>query len=78
MQYRIALNKKSYKRWACAPLFFLKEYRQSAKNFPKSKVENVIHVLKEYDLKSKGIDFNSTNTKEEELLKEMVWKILHA
>ncbi len=58
--------------------FFLKEYRQSAKNFPKSKVENVIHVLKEYDLKSKGIDFNSTNTKEEELLKEMVWKILHA
>ncbi len=57
--------------------YFLKEYRSTAKNFPSSKVKQVVHLLREYDLKSKGVDFNTTNTQDGELLKEMIWKILH-
>jgi DNA polymerase-3 subunit delta len=57
--------------------FFLKEYRNAAKHYSAAKVVVIIGILKEYDLKSKGIDFNSTNTDEGELLREMVWKILH-
>ena len=57
--------------------FFLKEYRFTARQFPFNKVVKVIHILKDYDLKSKGIDFNKTNTDDGQLMKEMVWKILH-
>lgn len=57
--------------------FFLREYRQAARNYSSEKVKKVIGILKEYDLKSKGIDFNKTNTGDGELMKEMVWKILH-
>lgn len=57
--------------------YFLREYRATAKQFPHSKVTAVIGILREFDLKSKGVDFNSSNTNDGELLKEMVWKILH-
>lgn len=57
--------------------FFLKDYKTAARNFPVQKTEEVIGMLKEYDLKSKGVGFNSTGKKEGELLKELVWKILH-
>ncbi|MEM9991971.1 MAG: DNA polymerase III subunit delta [Bacteroidota bacterium] len=57
--------------------FFLREYRTAAQHFPRGKVVRVIGILKDFDLKSKGVDFNKTNTKDGELLKEMVWKILH-
>lgn len=57
--------------------YFLREYRTTAKHFPRSKVVGVIGILREFDLKSKGVDFNSGTTKAGELLKEMIWKILH-
>ncbi len=57
--------------------FFLKEYRQTAREYPKAQVEVVIDLLREYDLKSKGVGYVSTGKAEGGLLKEMVWKILH-
>lgn len=57
--------------------YFLKEYRATARTFSLERTEWVIQVLKEFDLKSKGVDYNSTGKPEGELLKEMVWKILH-
>lgn len=57
--------------------YFLKDYRQATKYYSAAKVATIIGILREYDLKSKGIDFNSTNTDEGELLREMIWKILH-
>lgn len=53
----------------------LNEYRASAKNFPAHKVEQVMQLLHEYDLRSKGV--NDTGSKEGALLKELVYKILH-
>ncbi len=57
--------------------FFLREYRLAARHFPRHKTEQVIGLLKEYDLKSKGVGFNSSGKPEGELLKEMVYRILH-
>lgn len=55
--------------------FFLKQYRVAAKNFNRQRTERVINILKEYDLKSKGVERDSTP--DTELLREMIFKILH-
>ena len=65
--------------------WFLKEYRTAAANFPVRYCERAIAVLKEYDLRSKGIHLSADiadkeigeNTPPGELLREMIWKILH-
>lgn len=56
--------------------YFVQEYEQAAKNYNFDKTCQVISLLREYDLKSKGLD-STGNTDEGELLKELVWKILH-
>lgn len=55
--------------------FFLKDYQVAARNFSPKKAEQAISILRDYDRKSKGINNNSTD--DGELLKEMVYKILH-
>lgn len=55
--------------------YFLKEYKLAARNFNLFHTKKVIHLLKEYDLRSKGVENDSTS--EGELMKELVWKILH-
>ncbi|MBU0765526.1 MAG: DNA polymerase III subunit delta [Bacteroidetes bacterium] len=55
--------------------FFVNDYRQAARNYGAAKVIRVISILREYDMKSKGVD--SASYEPGELLKEMVYKILH-
>lgn len=55
--------------------FFLKDYRLAARHFSKGKTEQVIDLLHEYDMKSKGVNRDSTT--ESELLRELVYRILH-
>ena len=55
--------------------FFVQDYQIAAKNFPVHKLVSVISNLKEYDLKAKGLD-NASAT-DGELMKELVFKILH-
>ena len=57
--------------------WFLRDYKAAAANFPQSKTIQIISILKEYDLKSKGIEVDMTNTGEEELMKELFFKILN-
>lgn len=57
--------------------FFLRDYRSAMKNFSFQRTEKVIALLREYDLKSKGVDYNGTGKPEGELLRELVWRILH-
>lgn len=57
--------------------FFLREYRAAARAYPRWKTEHVLSLLKEFDLKSKGVDYNSTGKPDGQLLKELIWKILH-
>lgn len=55
--------------------FFVGDYERAAKNFSVGKLKSIFGYLREYDLKSKGVDRGSSS--EGELLKEMVFKILH-
>jgi DNA polymerase-3 subunit delta len=57
--------------------YFLRDYRATLPHFPLQKTAQVIGFLKEYDLKSKGVDYVTTGKEEGELLKELVWRILH-
>ena len=57
--------------------FFLREYRAAARNYSIEQTEQVIHLLKEYDMKSKGVGFNTVGKNGGELLREMIWRILH-
>jgi DNA polymerase III subunit delta len=55
--------------------FFLKDYEMAARNYNVGKLKAIFSYLRDYDLKSKGVDSGSAT--EGELLKEMIFKILH-
>lgn len=55
--------------------FFVNDYQVAAKNYNLKKLIEIIGYLREYDLKSKGIDNISAD--DGELLKELLYKILH-
>jgi DNA polymerase-3 subunit delta len=55
--------------------FFLKDYEFAAKNYSTAKLKAIFSYLRDYDLKSKGVDSGAAT--EGELLKEMIFKILH-
>ncbi|MFN0014752.1 MAG: DNA polymerase III subunit delta [Saprospiraceae bacterium] len=57
--------------------FFLKEYKLAAKNYPLQQTEHILYLLREYDLRSKGVNTDTTNTGDEELMKELFFKMLH-
>jgi DNA polymerase-3 subunit delta len=55
--------------------YFVKEYERASKNYSFPKLTHIISLLREYDIRSKGVDNASTG--EGELLKEMMFRILH-
>ena len=55
--------------------YFMSEYELAAKNYSVAKLMNIFNYLREYDMKSKGVE--DTGTDEGDLLKELVYKILH-
>jgi DNA polymerase III subunit delta len=56
-------------------LFFVGEYEIAAKSYPVGKVVQIISLLREYDVKSKG--FGNVSASAGDLLKELIFKILH-
>ncbi len=55
--------------------YFVSDYELASRNYSPVKVINIINLLREFDMKSKGVgDLSST---EGDLLKELVYKILH-
>ncbi len=55
--------------------YFVPEYESAAKSYSQQQTVQIISYLREYDLKSKGV--NNGSTDEGSLLKELVYKILH-
>jgi len=55
--------------------FFLPDYELAAKHYSASKVVQIIGLLREYDLKSKGV--GNVSVTPGYLLKELTYKILH-
>lgn len=56
--------------------FFVKDFTYAANNYSIKQTVRAIELLAEYDLKSKG--YNNTSSTDGELLREMIYKILHA
>jgi DNA polymerase III subunit delta len=54
--------------------YFVKDYEQAARSYNLGKTMQIISYLREYDVKSKGVE---SNTGHGELMKELVFKILH-
>jgi len=54
--------------------YFIKDYEQAARSYNYGKTMQIISYLREYDVKSKGVD---STTDHGGLMKELVFKILH-
>ncbi|MBB6110606.1 DNA polymerase III, delta subunit [Mucilaginibacter lappiensis] len=54
--------------------FFVKDYEQAGRSYNYQKTMQIISYLREYDLKSKGVESNAPHG---ELMKELMFKILH-
>lgn len=54
--------------------YFVKKYRGATQTFSRMQVERIIHILRIYDLKSKGVD--RSNFSDQALMQEMVYRIL--
>lgn len=55
--------------------YFVKDYQIAARNYNGNKTVQVISLLRTYDLKSKGV--GNVSASEGELLKELIYKIMH-
>ncbi len=55
--------------------YFVREYETAARYYSSGKVVKIISLLREYDLKLKG--FGNPSVPQGELLKELIFKILH-
>ncbi|MFS8615220.1 MAG: DNA polymerase III subunit delta [Solitalea sp.] len=56
--------------------FFVNKYKQAARNYPLPKLGEIISLLRSYDMRLKGVG-NTANTGQDELLKELVFRILN-
>lgn len=55
--------------------YFVESYLRAAHNYPVPKLKHIFSYLKEYDLKSKGV--NNGSLEHGELMRELMFKILH-
>lgn len=55
--------------------FFMDEYATASKNYPMRKVSQIIEIIRDMDVKSKGV--GSGSMKEADMLKELVFKIFN-
>lgn len=55
--------------------YFVSGYETAARNYNTGKLKSIISYLRECDVRSKGVD--NVSTEDGELLKELVFKILH-
>lgn len=77
MRYHYLSDKSKFSAAAALGVnaFFLDDYARASVNYPLQKLKHIFAYLKEYDLKSKGVENVSTDYGE--LLKELIFKILH-
>ncbi len=57
--------------------YFLGNYEMAAKNFPLNTIPNILSNIRIADAASKGVDIGP-NTEPADILKELIYKILHA
>lgn len=55
--------------------YFIKDYQSAARNFSKGKIFHIISLLREYDMKTKGL--GNVSNSPGDLIKELVFKIMN-
>jgi DNA polymerase-3 subunit delta len=78
LKYHYSADKSQYalaRELGVSP-YFVKDYEIAGKNYDKMKTFRVISYLRECDLRSKGVD-STGNTDDGELMKELMFKIIH-
>lgn len=68
-------SKKGVAQSLKVSIYFVDDYFRAAKNYPMRKVAHIISYTREADVKSKGVGV--TNASHPEILKELLFKILH-
>ncbi len=76
LKYHYLPNKNDAAKELGISPFFVRDYETAARAFNNYKTFEIISLLREYDLKSKGLD-STGNINDGELLKELLFKILH-
>lgn len=76
LKYHYLSNKNDAAKELGVNPYFVKDYENAARTFNDAKTFEIISLLREYDLKSKGVD-STGNIAEGDLLKELLFKILH-
>ncbi len=76
LKYHYLPNKNDAAKELGVSPYFIKDYEAAARTFGHLKTFDIISLLREYDLKSKGLD-STGNTTDGELLKELVFKLIH-
>jgi DNA polymerase-3 subunit delta len=56
--------------------YFVNQYKTASQNYSYNQLKKIFKFIEEYELRSKGIGNYSTST--DSLLKELIFKILHA
>ncbi|MCT8339828.1 DNA polymerase III subunit delta [Flavobacteriaceae bacterium TK19130] len=75
MKYHTLTDKSNAARALGVSPYFIKDYQIAARNFPIKKVSAIIGLIRETDLKSKGV--GAANVPEGDLLKELLVKIFN-
>ena len=76
LKYQYLPNKNDAAKVLGVNPYFIKDYEMAARNYNINKVFDIVSLLREYDLKSKGVE-STGNVTDGELLKELVFKIIH-
>ena len=76
LKYHYLQNKNDAAKELGVNPYFVKDYEAAARNYSLPKVFDIISLLREYDLKSKGVD-STGNVTDGELLKELLFKVIH-
>jgi len=75
LMYQSLKNKSDAPKELGINPYFINDTKQAAAHYPAAKLERILSYLRETDKKSKGVDnYSATNG---ELMKELVFKILH-
>ncbi len=74
-QKKLTPNTQEMARLLGVNAFFMKDYLEGARMYSAMKCAHIISLLREYDMKSKGV--GNANISDGQLLKELIFKIMH-
>jgi len=78
LKNNININDKELSNQINIPFMFVKDYKIGAKNYSEIQLKQIFKLLREYDLKSKGVSNTDIYADDGELMKELIFKILNA